>query len=164
MASLHVEPADDLQGRRWRKARCWPIQSAEHGAARVTAPHVRVALCRRDRLDTGRPGLCHGQPIQRGGHQSLPRKPPADRPQGTAQFWLRPTHSGYLAACVRDGYAYQRQQFYLTRPLWEPVFEPDAAMLSSIGDGAYKINQAVPGYFGEENLRDLTGIPMDNRG
>ena len=73
-------------------------------------------------------------------------------------------NAGYLAACVRDGYAYQRQQFYLTRPLWEPVFEPDAAMLSSIGDGAYKINQAVPGYFGEENLRDLTGIPMDNRG
>lgn len=70
-------------------------------------------------------------------------------------------NAGYLAACVRDGYAYQRQQFYLTRPLWEPVFEPDAAMLSSIGDGAYKINQAVPGYFGEENLRDLTGIPMD---
>ena len=31
-------------------------------------------------------------------------------------------------------------------------------MLSSIGDGAIKINQAVPGYFNSDNLRDLTGI------
>lgn len=65
---------------------------------------------------------------------------------------------GYLAACVRDDYAYQRRQFYLTRPTWEPVFEPDAAMLSGIGDGVGKINQAIPGYFNAENLRDLTGV------
>ena len=31
-------------------------------------------------------------------------------------------------------------------------------MLSSIGDGAIKINQAVPGYFNKDNLRGLTGI------
>ena len=31
-------------------------------------------------------------------------------------------------------------------------------MLSLIGDGAIKINQAVPGYFNKDNLRDLTGI------
>ena len=67
-------------------------------------------------------------------------------------------NAGYLAACVRDEYPYQRQQIYLTKPLWEPVFEPDSAMLSSIGDGAIKINQAVPGYFGANNLRKLTGI------
>lgn len=65
---------------------------------------------------------------------------------------------GYLAACIRDEYAYERQQFYLTKPKWEPIFEPDAAMLSGIGDGAIKINQAVEGYFNGENLRDLTGI------
>lgn len=65
---------------------------------------------------------------------------------------------GYLAACVRDNYAYQRQQLYLTKPIWEPIFEPDAAMLSGIGDGAIKVNQAVPGYFGSDNLRALTGI------
>lgn len=65
---------------------------------------------------------------------------------------------GYLAACVRDSYNYKRQQLYLTKPRWEPVFEPDAAMLSSIGDGAIKINQALPGYFNAENLRDLTGV------
>ena len=69
---------------------------------------------------------------------------------------------GYLAACVRDDYKYQRQQLYLTKPMWEPIFEPDAAMLSSIGDGAIKINQAVPGYFNKDNLRNLTGIEMRN--
>ena len=31
-------------------------------------------------------------------------------------------------------------------------------MLSLIGDGAIKINQAVPGYFNKDNLRDQTGI------
>ena len=65
---------------------------------------------------------------------------------------------GYLAACLRDGFTYQRKQFYLTKPCWEPIFEPDSSMLSSIGDGAIKINQAVPGYFNKDNLRDLTGI------
>lgn len=67
-------------------------------------------------------------------------------------------NAGYLAACVRDNFAYQRRQIYLTTPVWEPVFEPDAAMLSSIGDGVGKLNQAVPGYFNAENLRDLTGV------
>ena len=65
---------------------------------------------------------------------------------------------GYLAACVRDDYPYLRQQLYLTTPTWEPIFEPDAAMLSSIGDGAIKINNAVPGYFDKYNLQKLTGI------
>lgn len=67
-------------------------------------------------------------------------------------------NAGYLAACVRDNYPYLREQLYQTKPLWEPVFEPDAATLSAIGDGAVKLNQAVPGYFGKENLRDLTGM------
>lgn len=67
-------------------------------------------------------------------------------------------NTGFLAACVRDDYAYKRQQIYLTTPRWEPVFEPDAAALSSIGDGAIKINQATPGYFNKENLRELTGV------
>lgn len=65
---------------------------------------------------------------------------------------------GYLAACLRDNYPYLRRQFYLTKANWEPIFEPDAAMLSGIGDGAIKINQAVPGYLSAESMRDLTGI------
>lgn len=67
-------------------------------------------------------------------------------------------NTGFLAACVRDQYGYSRQQFYMTKPAWEPVFEPDAAMLSGIGDGVSKINQAVPGYVGHSTLQDLTGI------
>lgn len=65
---------------------------------------------------------------------------------------------GYLAACLRDDFAYERRQFYLTKPKWEPVFEPDAAALSSYGDGAIKINQALPGYINEDRMRDLTGF------
>lgn len=67
-------------------------------------------------------------------------------------------NAGYLAACIRDDFPYRRRQIYLTKPSWEPIFEPDAAMLSGIGDGAIKINQAVPGYFNSDNLRRLTGI------
>lgn len=74
-------------------------------------------------------------------------------------------NAGYLAACVRDNYPYLRRQLYNTVVKWEPIFEPDAAMLSTIGDGAIKINQAVPGYFGKNNLRDMTGIEgSDNLG
>ena len=70
-------------------------------------------------------------------------------------------NAGYLAACVRDEFTYKREQVYLTKAAWEPVFEPDTAMLSGIGDGIGKINQAVPGYFGPGNLRDLTGIEAE---
>ena len=68
---------------------------------------------------------------------------------------------GYLAACLRDDFSYQRRQLYLTQPTWEPVFEPDAAALGLIGDGAAKINQAVPGYFGKSSLQQLTGIKAE---
>ncbi len=65
---------------------------------------------------------------------------------------------GYLAACLRDQYPYQRSQVYLTQVIWEPLFEPDASMMASIGDGAYKINQVVPDYIDSEAIRDLTGV------
>lgn len=65
---------------------------------------------------------------------------------------------GYLAACVRDDFPYQRKEFYMTKVRWEPVFEPDAAQLSGIGDAAIKIQQAFPDYFTEDKLHDLTGI------
>lgn len=67
-------------------------------------------------------------------------------------------NAGYLAACLRDDYPYERQQFRATRPIWEPVFEPDAATLSQVGDAAIKINQAIPGFFGRDNLQDISGI------
>lgn len=71
-------------------------------------------------------------------------------------------NAGYLAACVRDDYPYQRRQLYLTKPAWEPIFEPDASMLNLMGDGIIKINQAVPGYFNLDNMRSITGIPASS--
>ena len=65
---------------------------------------------------------------------------------------------GYLAACLRDDFNYNRSQLYLTKAKWLPIFEPDSAMLSSIGDGAIKINQAIPNFINNDNLSDLTGI------
>ncbi|MEN2465919.1 hypothetical protein [Ornithinibacillus sp. JPR2-1] len=71
---------------------------------------------------------------------------------------------GYLAASLRDNHPYSRSQLYQTKAKWEPVFKPDASTISLIGDGAVKINQAIPGYFGNGNLRDLTGIDGENDG
>ena len=67
-------------------------------------------------------------------------------------------NAGYLAACVRDDFPYLRRQIYMTKAKWEPVFEPDAAQLSGIGDAAIKIQQSFPDYFTQEKLYDLTGI------
>ena len=67
-------------------------------------------------------------------------------------------NAGYLAACVRDDYSYARNQVSDTELKWEPLFEPDAAALTSIGDGVIKINQGIPGYVTEDKMRDLTGI------
>ena len=67
-------------------------------------------------------------------------------------------NAGYLAACVRDRQTYNRNQFYLTVPKWEPVFEPDASAMSGIGDAAIKLQQSFPDYFTEDKLRDLMGI------
>lgn len=67
-------------------------------------------------------------------------------------------NAGYLAACLRDEVSYMRKQFYLTTAKWEPIFDPDASALTVIGDGVSKVNTAIPGYFGADNLRDLTGI------
>ena len=67
-------------------------------------------------------------------------------------------NTGYIAASVRDNNAYSRSLVSDLKPMWQPAFEPDAAMLSAIGDGAIKINQAVPNYFDKATLRALTGI------
>lgn len=71
-------------------------------------------------------------------------------------------NAGYLGACLRDNYNYKRNIIVDIEPSWEPLFEPDSSALSIIGDGAIKINQAVPGYFDKDNLRDLTGINFSN--
>lgn len=65
---------------------------------------------------------------------------------------------GMVSACLRDKTNYKRREFYKTVPTWAPIFEPDSAMLSSIGDGVLKINQAIPNYFNIKALETLTGI------
>lgn len=65
---------------------------------------------------------------------------------------------GYLAACLRDQYAYQRKQFYMTQAVWAPVFEPDFSAFSTFGDGVQKLTKAAPGYFGPDNMREMLGI------
>lgn len=67
-------------------------------------------------------------------------------------------NAGYLAACIRDDYPYLRKQVSATVPKWDPIFTPDAAAMSSIGDGAIKINQAIPDYINKENMIDLVGF------
>ena len=67
-------------------------------------------------------------------------------------------NAGYLAACIRDNQSYKRNQFYLTTPKWEPVFEPDSTAMSGIGDAAIKLQQSFPDYFDEDKLKDLMGV------
>lgn len=71
-------------------------------------------------------------------------------------------NAGYLAACLRDDFGYKRTDLYNTVVKWNPVFKPDASTISLIGDGAIKLNQAVPGYFTKENLTDITGFGSDD--
>ena len=65
---------------------------------------------------------------------------------------------GYLSACLRDNESYQRRAFYKTKCAWEPIFEPDASMLASIGDGVNKLNSAIDGFVTPNKMTDLTGI------
>lgn len=68
---------------------------------------------------------------------------------------------GYIGACLRDNQDYTREEIFETRVAWRPVFEPDAATLSLIGDGVLKLNQAMQNgndYINEDRMRRLTGI------
>ena len=65
---------------------------------------------------------------------------------------------GYIGACIRDDVDYQREEVFKTKAIWKPSFEPDASMLSSIGDGVIKINQAIPGFVDGYKMRKITGI------
>ena len=67
-------------------------------------------------------------------------------------------NAGYLAACIRDDYAYTRQQITITTPMWLPPFRADVSMLSGIGDAIQKINGSYPDYLTEEKILELTGI------
>jgi len=90
----------------------------------------------------------------RAGHESLRLE--ARKAQRT--FGSGFLNVGYIACCLKEKFSFKREQLYSATPVWQPIFEPDAAMLSSIGDGAIKINQAVPNYFNKNTLSKLTGI------
>lgn len=68
---------------------------------------------------------------------------------------------GYIGACIRDNKNFLREEVFNTKVLWKPTFEPDAAMLSAIGDGVLKLNQAMDNggsFIDEERMRRITGI------
>ena len=73
-------------------------------------------------------------------------------------------NAGYLSACIRDSYSYDRRAFANTSCNWMPIFEPDASALGGIGDAILKINQASPDFMGARNIRALTGLSSDAGG
>lgn len=87
-------------------------------------------------------------------HENLRRR--GKRAQAT--FGTGFKNAGYLAACLRDDYPYKRKALSLVTPIWEPLFEPDAAGLNLLGDGVIKINQGVPEFITPQMLEDMTGL------
>lgn len=67
-------------------------------------------------------------------------------------------NAGFLAACIRDNFKYQRSQLAFTTPVWTPVFPADVSMLGSIGDAIGKINMAYPDYLTEDKIFEITGL------
>ena len=67
-------------------------------------------------------------------------------------------NAGYIAACINADRSLTRTEAVDTQILWQPMFEPDASMIASIGDAVYKINQMVPGYIDQTKLKYIIGI------
>ena len=67
-------------------------------------------------------------------------------------------NAGYLAACVRDDFKYNRSQLYQTRPVWLPPFPADVSMLGGVGDALMKLNTSYPDYVTEDKLIELVGF------
>ena len=64
----------------------------------------------------------------------------------------------YTAVCLRDNLPYERDVIKNIKPIWEPIFEPDASQYGAIGDAIFKINTASEGYIGRNTIHDMTGI------
>ncbi len=67
-------------------------------------------------------------------------------------------NTGFLAACVRDEYKYQRSQITVEKPVWRPPFTADVSALGGIGDALQKLSTSYPDYLTETKLLELTGI------
>ena len=88
------------------------------------------------------------------GHESL--RLTASKAQTCFELGFK--NVGYIGACIRDNQDYERDEVIDVQTIWRPTFEPDAAMLSSIGDGVLKLNQAMDGFIDEKRMQALTGI------
>lgn len=62
---------------------------------------------------------------------------------------------GYLAACVRDGNSYTRNQIYMEKAIWNPIFALDINQLGALGDALYKIQESYPGAVDENFVSAL---------
>lgn len=67
-------------------------------------------------------------------------------------------NTGFLAACVRDNFKYERSQITYTKAMWLPPFPADVGSLSGVGDALQKIGSTFPDYLTEDKLMELTGI------
>ena len=67
-------------------------------------------------------------------------------------------NAGFLAACVRDNFKWQRSQLYMTKAIWAPAFPADVSMLGAIGDAVGKMQTAYPDFITQDKLFELTGI------
>jgi hypothetical protein len=71
-------------------------------------------------------------------------------------------NAGYLASCIRDNATYSRAVVADIKPVWLPIFEPDAGAIGALGDAVYKVNSAVPDFIGKKTMRQLTGLEGDD--
>ena len=62
---------------------------------------------------------------------------------------------GYLAACVRDNVSYTRNQIYMEKAIWNPIFALDINQLGALGDALYKIQESYPGAVDENFVSAL---------
>lgn len=67
-------------------------------------------------------------------------------------------NAGLAARSLEDGFPYRREQAYLTRPVWYPVFEPDVSMLGALGDGLSKLKESYGDLMTDEIFENLTGF------
>lgn len=71
---------------------------------------------------------------------------------------------GMVAACLRDKQPYERYVLRYTEPTWFPVARTRPSTLGAVGDAVYKLNEAAPGFIGEDNMKRLTGLSSDAEG
>lgn len=67
-------------------------------------------------------------------------------------------NAGFIASCLKNGVALERNMIADVKCAWEPLFVPGASELAVIGDGILKIEQAKPGYVSNEKMYDLVGF------